>query len=161
ARERGRVQGIFFAGAHLAGGLTPAIVAWLALFLPWQVVFVALGFVGLAWAGSWYYWFRDEPQDHASVSSTEIQLIENSRDLPPAHSAGSWQEVLGNPSVVPLCLQYVANCYGSYFFMTWLPTYLIKARGLAAVELVIFSGLPLALSAVADVVGGVATDALT
>src|SRR5512147_3110255 len=32
AEERGRVQGVFFAGAHVAGGLTPAIVAWIALF---------------------------------------------------------------------------------------------------------------------------------
>ena len=28
-RERGTVQGIFFAGAHLVGGLTPALVLWL------------------------------------------------------------------------------------------------------------------------------------
>src|SRR5689334_15202857 len=32
-RERGRVQGAFFAGAHLAGGFTPPLVAWIALRL--------------------------------------------------------------------------------------------------------------------------------
>src|SRR3954470_14371336 len=57
-RERGRVQGMFFAGAHLAGGLTPGLVALIALFLPWRMIFVALGFVGLAWAAFWYWWFR-------------------------------------------------------------------------------------------------------
>ena len=162
APERGRVQGLFFAGAHLAGGLTPAIVAAIALVLPWRLVFVALGFVGLIWAASWYQWFRDEPRDHLAVSAAEVELIEQTRALPPAHEVhGSWHEVFRTPSVMPLCIQYVANCYGSYFLMTWLPTYLIKARDMAAVELAIFSGLPFVLSAFADIVGGIATDALT
>src|SRR4249919_430733 len=39
ARERGRVQGIFFAGAHLAGGLTPALVVWIATLMSWRLVF--------------------------------------------------------------------------------------------------------------------------
>src|ERR1051325_3336665 len=34
-RERGRVQGVFFAGAHLAGGLTPPLIAWIAEVLHW------------------------------------------------------------------------------------------------------------------------------
>lgn len=46
-QERGRVQGIFFAGAHLAGGLTPALVGGLLVFLHWRAVFVVLGLVGL------------------------------------------------------------------------------------------------------------------
>ncbi len=162
ASERGRVQGIFFAGAHLLGGLTPALIAWIAIFLPWRLVFVVLGFVGLAWAAFWYSWFRDEPHEHSSVSPAEVELIERTRALPPAHEYhASWHEVFRTPSVVPLCIQYVANCYGSYFLMTWLPTYLIKARDMAAIELAIFSGLPFILSAIADIVGGVATDALT
>jgi MFS transporter, ACS family, glucarate transporter len=57
-------------------------------------------------------------------------------------------------------LQYVANSYGYYFFITWLPTYLAKARGMSSAELAIFSGLPLTLSAIADVSGGFTTDAL-
>ena len=64
------------------------------------------------------------------------------------------------PSLFPLCLQYVANNYGYYFFITWLPTYLAKARGMSSAELAIFSGLPLMLSAIADVTGGFTTDAL-
>jgi len=159
-RERGRVQGIFFAGAHLAGGLTPGIVALIALYLPWRMVFVALGFVGLAWAAFWYQWFRDEPREHPSVNAAEADLIETTRGLPVAHGRGTWSQVFRMPSLIPLCLQYVANSYGYYFFITWLPTYLAKARGMSSAELAIFSGLPLTLSAIADVTGGFTTDAL-
>jgi cyanate permease len=125
------------------------------------MVFVALGFVGLAWAAFWYGWFRDEPRDHPSVSAAEAGLIEKTRGLPPAReSQGAWAEVFRIPSLLPLCLQYVANSYGYYFFITWLPTYLAKARGMSSAELAIFSGLPLTLSAIADVTGGFTTDAL-
>ncbi|HEY2844740.1 MAG TPA: MFS transporter [Bryobacteraceae bacterium] len=159
-RERGRVQGIFFAGAHLAGGLTPALVAWVALYLPWRAVFVMFGFVGLAWAACWYRWFRDEPREHPSVNAAEAGLIEKTRGLAGGEHRGTWSEVFRIPGLLPLCLQYVANSYGYYFFITWLPTYLAQARGMSSAELAIFSGLPLTLSAIADVSGGFTTDAL-
>ena len=160
ARERGRVQGIFFAGAHLSGGLTPILVAWLATLLPWRAIFLLFGLVGVVWSIAWYWWFRDEPRDHASVSESERDLIESTRGLPPAHH-GAFAEVFRTPSLFPLCLQYVANTYGFYFFITWLPTYLSKYRGLEKAELAIFAGLPLILSVAADLTGGLTTDALS
>src|SRR6476620_2677199 len=61
ARERGRVQGIFFAGAHLAGGLTPLAVVALQPYLHWRAIFIAFGLVGFVWAMAWHRWFRDDP----------------------------------------------------------------------------------------------------
>jgi MFS transporter, ACS family, glucarate transporter len=161
ARERGRVQGIFFAGAHLAGGLTPALVVWIAKVLHWRLVFLLFGFVGLAWAFFFYRWFRDEPREHLAVSPAERDMIERERGLPPSHAHGVWGEVFRTPSLWPLCTQYFANSYGFYFFITWLPTYLAKARGMQTAELALFSGLPLLLSVVADITGGITTDALS
>lgn len=163
ATERGRVQGVFFAGAHLAGGLTPGVVAWIALYLPWRAVFVMFGFVGLAWAAAWHRWFRDEPREHKSVSPAERDHIEATRGIAPGHVSGgkaAWAEVFRTPGLFPLCVQYLANTYGFYFFITWLPTYLTEARGMQSAELAIFAGLPLTLSAIADITGGVTTDAL-
>ena len=154
------MQGIFFAGAHLSGGLTPILVAYMATFLHWRTIFVVFGCVGAVWAAAWYFWFRDEPREHASVSPAERDLIESTRGLPASHAA-SWGEVFRTRSLFPLCLQYVANTYGFYFFITWLPTYLSKARGLEKAELAVFAGMPLLLSVVADVTGGMTTDALT
>ncbi|MEP6961826.1 MAG: MFS transporter [Acidobacteriota bacterium] len=160
AEERGRVQGIFFAGAHLAGGLTPAVVAWIALMLPWRWVFVLFGFVGLAWAASFYRWFRDEPREHPSITVAERDWIEAKRGGEGGHAPGGWRAVFGAPGLIPLCVQYFANTYGFYFFITWLPEYLRNARGMQSAELAIFAGLPLTLSAVADISGGVTTDFL-
>lgn len=160
ASERGRVQGVFFAGAHLSGGLTPLAVIYLARVLPWRMVFVIFGCIGFLWAFCWSRWFRDEPRDHPAVSPAEQQLIEGTRGLAPGH-AGQWRRVLRTQSLLPLCIQYFANTYGFYFFITWLPTYLAKSRGMASVELATFAGLPLLLSVIADITGGITTDWLS
>jgi MFS family permease len=163
ARERGIVQGVFFAGAHLSGALTPAIVLWMSSFLSWRQTFAACGAIGFFWAVAWYRWFRDEPGDHASVSPEERDMILRERNLSPheGHDRGSFAAVFKHPSSWLLCLMYVANTYGFYFLITWLPTYLEKVRGFARAELAVFAGLPLMLSVVADLFGGVTTDWLT
>ena len=163
ARERGIVQGVFFAGAHLSGALTPAIVIWMATFLSWRQIFLVCGSIGFLWAIGWYRWFRDEPGDHPAVSAAERDMILRERNLPQnaEHDAASFAAVFKHPNSWFLCLMYVANTYGFYFLITWLPTYLEKVRGFAKAELAIFAGLPLLLSVVADVFGGIATDWLT
>lgn len=157
--ERGRIQGIFFAGAHLSGGLTPLLVALLAGLLEWRAIFIMFGFIGVLWSVGWYVWFRDEPREHPAVPAEERDHIEATRGLSAGHT-GSWTAVFRTPTVVPLCLAAFANSYGFYFFITWLPTYLGQARGMTGMQLAIFSGLPLLFSVIADLVGGEGSDRL-
>jgi MFS transporter, ACS family, glucarate transporter len=67
----------------------------------------------------------------------------------------------GNRNTIGLCLSYFAQSYGFYFYITWLPTYLEKARGFTSVKLGVLAGLPLILSMAADLGGGLATDFAT
>ena len=103
--ERGRIQGIFFAGAHLAGGLTPLVVAAMAGWLQWRMIFIVFGLVGALWAVCWYAWFRDEPRDHKSVSAAERDHIEATRGLSTTQdkAPGSWTSVFKTSTVAPLC----------------------------------------------------------
>jgi MFS family permease len=160
--DRGRIQGIFFAGAHLSGGLTPLVVASIAGWLEWRAIFVCFGLVGMLWAVCWYAWFRDEPREHRAVTAEERDHIEATRGLATTqgHASGGWTAVFKTPTVAPLCIQAFANSYGFYFFITWLPTYLAQAHGMEGAELAIFSGLPLMLSFVADLTGGEGSDRL-
>jgi MFS family permease len=160
--DRGRIQGIFFAGAHLSGGLTPLVVAAIAGWLEWRAIFICFGLVGMLWAICWYAWFRDEPREHPSVPAEERDHIEATRGLATAQgqASGSWTAVFKTPTVAPLCIQAFANSYGFYFFITWLPTYLAQAHGMKGAELAIFSGLPLMLSFFADLTGGAGSDRL-
>ena len=158
-QERGRVQGIFFAGAHLAGGITPYLAYVLDQYVGWRAVFLIFGCVGFCWAGAWYYWFRDEPREHPAVSAEERDYIEANRSSESPHSTASiWSRILRHPSMVPLCLMYIANTYGFYFIITWLPRYLEVERGFSGAQLAALSGLPLLLSIAGDFGGGWTTD---
>ena len=158
-QERGTAQGIFFMGAHLAGGLTPLLVTALLAYLDWRWLFVLFGSIGFVWSLAWYRWFRDSPAEHPDVGAAERELIESGlgADAGPALDATQWKRLLANRTVVCLCLMYFTQAFGGTFYVTWLPTYL-ASRGLTGMTAGILAGLPLILSAAADLLGGVATD---
>ncbi len=161
--ERGAAQGIFFMGAHLAGGLTPILVTAMLTVTHWRAVFVIFGSVGFAWAMAWRWWFRDEPEEHKAVNSRELEHIQRGRGEAASHhlDAATWKRILSSRSLLALCAAYFTQSYGFYFFITWLPTYLEKARGLSSTRLGLFAGLPLLMSVLADFLGGITTDRMT
>lgn len=161
AGERGKVQGFFFAGAHIAGAVTPALVTFLALYMHWRWVFVVFGIVGMVWAAFWYWWFRDEPRDKAGTSAAEVAKIESERGLAAGHDQQDWKAVFRTSSVYPLMISHFANTWGTYFVISWLPTYLEEVRGMSREQMVVFAGLPMVIAAVADLTGGFTTDFLT
>src|SRR6266487_4672859 len=93
-------------------------------------------------------------------SPAELQLIESGGRVETGHSLKvmDFLRLLRNRNVIGLCLSYFTQSYGFYFYITWLPTYLEKARGFTSVKLGLLAGLPLILSVLADLVGGLATD---
>lgn len=161
--ERGTIQGIFFAAAHLSGGLTPMLAMALMPVVGWRWVFVLFGIPGIVWAVAWHRWFRDEPEQHPSVSKAELETITSGRDACTGHHEGwaYWKRLFGHSNTLPLCLMYFPNSFGFYFSITWLPDYLKEQHGFDSMQLGFFTGLPLILSLVADIFGGLATDAVT
>jgi MFS family permease len=162
-RERGRAQGFFWVGAHLAGGVTPLLVTWLlTLGLHWRQVFVLFGSLGFVWALAWWRWFRDTPEEHRSVSAEELAYIQSGR--PPFEAQtnrwSDWRRLLGNRTAAGLCLMYFTQSFGGAFYITFLQRYL-EERGVTGSTGALLAGLPLIFSSVADVVGGVTTDGLT
>lgn len=160
--ERGTIQGIFFAGAHLSGGLTPLLVVHLTetLHWNWRIVFVVFGLLGFGWAWAWHRWYRDDPAQHPRVNAAELRLIVAQRDTAARHGGtwDYWSRVLASRNVVALSLMYFPNSFVFYFCITWLPTYLQEKHNLSEGSLGVFAGLPLILSVLADLFGGMTTD---
>lgn len=162
--ERGRVQGVFFSGAHLAAGVTPLIVIGMTQVLSWRGVFVVFGILGLVWAYAWMKWFRDSPRDHPKVNAPELALIRAGTDArahpqEPPHSGEIGKEVLRDRNVWLLCAVAFANSYGFYFVITWLPTYL-GTLGFSGSSAALYAGLPMFFAVPADLLGGITTDFL-
>jgi MFS family permease len=169
--ERGRVQGIFFCGAHMVAGLTPALIVggglmgpWPGLLrvMSWRGVFVTFGFVGALWVATWLYWFRNDPSEHPSVSPAELALIVANRRPVTEHDSGwtYWRTLIRSRNVIALSIMYVPNCMMFYFCITWLPSYLLQRHGFNISGMALFAGLPLLVSMPGDLFGGWLTDRL-
>lgn len=158
--ERGTVQGIFFMGAHLAGGVTPWLVTKMLAVVEWRTMFVIFGSTGFLWAAAWWWWFRDEPSQHSEVTAEEIALIEKGRPPQSAHHLdwNLWKKIFSSGTVLALCGMYFTQSYGFMFYITWLPKYLKTERGFDAEALALLAGLPLTLSVFADLFGGLSAD---
>lgn len=154
--ERGTAQGVFFMGAHLAGGVTPMLIAAMLMYVKWRTCFAVFAGIGLVWSLCWHVWFRDDPP---VAERHLVHTDEPARSLDPRRTP--WKAVLTDRSVLALCAMYLTQVYGFYFYITWLPTYLQQARGFSSGGFAIFAGLPLLFSVVADGLGGVVTDAVT
>jgi MFS transporter, ACS family, glucarate transporter len=159
-RERGTTQGIFFAGALLAGGLTPLLVVALRPHMHWRWIFVGFGMIGFLWALVWYRWFRDDPSEHPEVGSAELRRIVAGRRADGAHAAGwaYWRRLLGSPNMWAVCVMYFPNSFSLYFCITWLPTYLQEKGSFNPAMLGFLAGLPLLLSVASVLFGGITTD---
>ncbi|MDM8009314.1 MAG: MFS transporter [Phycisphaerae bacterium] len=162
-QERGRAQGIFFAGAHLAGGFTPLLVITLLRVMNWRTVFGLFGLIGLAWVAIWYAWYRDDPSEHREVNAAERELILANRHVAGSHPTRLqfWLKLFAQRNTIALCVMYFPNSFASYFCMTWLPRYLAERHGLSGAKLGILAGLPLVLSVFGDLLGGATTDYAT
>lgn len=161
-KRRGAVQGSFFAGAHIASGLTPLFILALVQIVDWRVVFILFGLLGFGWALVWHKWFRDDPANHSQVNDMELEQITAGRESENKRHGGwkFWRQLLSQRNVFLLCFMYFPNSFAFYFCITWLPTYLKERHGFTAISLGFFAGLPLVLSVVSDLFGGFTTDAV-
>lgn len=159
--ERGRAQGIFFMGAHGGGAYSPLLIAWMLTFMHWRTVFIVVGSVGFVWAAAWYKWFRSEPSEHPEVNAAELALIMEGREEQAGHGDVPWLAILKDPNVLLLCAMYFVQTYSFYFYLTWMPTYLERIRGFKATDLGLFAGAPMVACMIADLTGGLTTDAMT
>jgi sugar phosphate permease len=55
---------------------------------------------------------------------------------------------------------YFCFFYGSYFYLTWFPTYLLEYRHLSLKAVGILASVPLVTAMIGDIVGGALTDTL-
>ncbi|MBP1686115.1 MAG: major facilitator superfamily 1 [Deltaproteobacteria bacterium] len=158
ARERGRSFGLAVMTGALGGALTQPLVVVLLEVLSWRRSFAVFGLVGVAWAVAWVWWFRDDPHDHPAVNPAELALIGTAPAL--VHTGVPWRALARNRSMRALCLMYGGVIYGWYFYLTWLPMYLLRARGFDLHQVGWLAAFPYLGIAAGVLAGGWISDAL-
>ena len=127
AEERARAEGWKASSARWGAGAAPLLVVSLYASLGWRVTFVLFGALGFVWAGLFYFLLRTDRNGESAVIARR----------------SPWRVFLRSRSAWALCVQWFCHFYGFYFYVTWLPTYLLQARGVSLKQGAILSGLPL------------------
>jgi sugar phosphate permease len=157
--ERGRAHGLVWMASRVGGAISPLMVVPIQLAFGWRASFYAFGFLGVFWAIAWYIWFRDHPSEKPAVTAAEIEEI-GTGTAPSAHHGLPWGRALRSPNLWWIMLMYHTYCWGSFFYLSWLHTFLANGRGFSTTDLAKFSWLPFAFGGTANLLGGFVSDRL-
>lgn len=142
ANERGRASSLMWTATAVGGMITPLVVVPLQQAYGWRASFFVFGALGVVWAAVWYWGFRDHPK------------------LGPTHTGVRWAVLLRDPNFLRIMLMYHLYCWGAYFYLSWLHTYLQVGRGLTEDEMKIASALPSTMGLAGTFTGGFLSDRL-
>jgi len=154
--ERGRAHGTVWMASRLGGAISPLLVVPIQIAYGWRMSFYLFGVLGLIWCIVWYTWYRDHPSEKPGLTPSEIKEI--GAGAPVAHVSLPWGQALRSWNLWKIMLMYHTYCWGGYFYLSWLHTYLQKGRGFTEGEMKIYSMLPFLAGACGNMVGGSVSD---
>ena len=152
--ERVKAQAVMWAFGRWGGALAPPVAYFVIYHFGWRLGFVALAMIGVAWVAVFLPWFRNDPAQHKSVNAAELKLLEAGRELVLHERGIPWYRLLLQKDIFFLGLQYFGFSYTWYFYVTWLPTWLQQARGLAPGVAATYAMVPLAFGGLGSIVSG-------
>jgi MFS transporter, ACS family, glucarate transporter len=126
----------FVSGAlNLGAAATAPILVWLMIW-GWRASFFLTAPLGIAAAILWWWYVRDYPSQHSSVSKSELDLIDANRPPPIdlAAEKGAWKVVIKNREVLLLTMSYFCMNYIFYLVFNWFFIYLVDIRKIPAQE---------------------------
>jgi ACS family glucarate transporter-like MFS transporter len=142
-------------GSAAAGPLIP----WIAQVAGWRASFLFTAPLAFVMALVWWWYARDRPAEHPSVSPAELKLIDTAR--PPTVAdvePGGWRLALRDRNILLITASYFCSNYVFYFFFNWLYIYLVDVRKFALLEGGWLSTLPWMAGGIGAAAGGVWSD---
>ncbi len=164
-QERGLVKGINFSASRIGAAVTMPLLPMMIQALGWRQSFFALMLVGFGWAAVWWFWFRDEPEQHPTISRAERDYILANRQAafagPEAHVEGlPLSTILSSLNMWLMMSQYFASNFTAFFCLSWLFPYIQQTFNLAFTEAGFYAMLPLLGGAVGNVFSGWLVDSI-
>lgn len=167
--ERGKANGLIFAGVGIGAGLTPPLVTAIILRHGWRAAFWFSAAIDATASLVWYVIARDTPAEHPLASEAEKVLIDGQRNqfsqsASPVNAvrdiklAVPWAKILSSKEVFALTSSYFAFGYVAWIFFAWFYIYMAQVRGLNLKASAAFSTLPFIAMTLGSLGGGVVSD---
>lgn len=158
--ERARAQGVIWAASRLGGALSPLLVVPIQQRYGWRTAFFMLAGLGVVWTAAWWCFYRNRPEEHRGIRPEEIAEI-NAGKSPAAKVVVPWRKLLASRQLWVICMMYFCYVWGSWFYFTWMPTYLEKGRHFPENEMKLYAALPFILGTFSNLLGGFLSDRLS
>jgi ACS family glucarate transporter-like MFS transporter len=160
-RERATVSGLFDSASKFGGAVAMPLIVWMIAMVDWRITFLVIGAIGVFWVIAWYFIYAENPEDHKKISQSEISLIRDGQTQ--KHGDKSvrpmkWYKLLRYRNIWAMCIGFFTINYTSYFFITWLPTYLVQDKGMDFLKMGMVAALPLICGMVIEVIAGWMSD---
>jgi len=141
--QLGAANGLIGVGLALGPAFGTLFGGLLMAKFGWREVFLLFGVASLVWLVPWLLSTRK-----ASAEAAEIAV----------GSAPSFWAILAKPECWGASLGHFANNYAFYFVISWLPLYLVKARGFSVAEMAAIGGVIYVVYAISCFAVGWVTD---
>jgi sugar phosphate permease len=133
----------------------------------WRSVFYVIGALSLLWSMLYLLVYRNMPEEHQKVSLAELARIRGLNENGEIKKANvqkrpkvPWSILLRHGNMWAVMCAYAAYIYSLWFFLSWLPSYLVEYRKFTLIKMGFFASLPLMAGVVGDTFGGWLTDKL-
>ena len=143
--QRSLAAGIFTSGAGIGSVIAPPLVVWLSLHYGWRSAFLIAGVSGLLWLPLWSLVTRD-PQRTAVPTPVPIRTL-----LP--------RLLRDHRSLAYVATRFFGDTTG-YFFLFWLPEYLVTSKGFTLKEVGALAWIPFLWNDFGALAGGYASGRL-
>jgi len=156
AKERSIAVGWFNVGSSIGAMVAPPLVVWAILVHSWQLAFVVVGALSLAWAISWLVFYK-HPKNQTKLSEEEREYIlggqEAQHQINNSKKMSAWQ-ILRNRQFWGIAIpRFLCEpAWGT--FNAWIPLFMFKAYGFNLKEIAMFAWMPMLFADLGCVLGG-------
>jgi sugar phosphate permease len=165
--ERGFVQGVSHAASRLGAAVGPPIAVAIMLHYGWRSVFYVIGALSLLWSILYLVMYRNMPEETSLVSRGELARIRGLDEKGEIKKANiqkrpkvPWSILLKHGNMWAVMCAYATYIYSLWFFLSWLPSYLVEYRHFTVIKTGLFASMPLMAGVIGDAFGGWLTDKL-
>jgi MFS transporter, ACS family, hexuronate transporter len=153
AKERAFVNGLINGGAAIGAVIAPPVITWINARYGWQPAFLLTGSLGFVWLLFWLLLYHP-PESHPRITEEERALV--LADPPVAKSAANtnWRQLLRYPQTWGLLLSRFFSDPVWWFYLFWLPKYLVEQRGFTMVEMGMLAWMPYLAADIGALSGG-------
>ena len=141
-QEYSRVTGFCWSGGYAGSIVGVPLGSLILATLGWRAIFWIFAAIGIIWVPVWYMSVTDQPEQSPAVADTELAYIRAARPEIRKAERVPWGRILSIPAFWGLFALHFSSNWFAYVMISWLPTYLLTAKGFSLSSMALGAALP-------------------